>query len=181
MIACGDKRLCVGDGDLASVTFAQDVGPSGSQDAEDAVDEPAGDGAESLLVVRSLAYHQSPVDHCQIGIDLSSGVGSEHEGALDAVVPALGDPPPRSFRTAAVRAAWEQAAEAADVAFGPETISAVEQAEQDGRETTADTGDGAQDIFRLKLGVERFDLAVQFRAGGHVGVHDIYLDGYFQL
>ena len=87
----------------------------------------------------------------------------------------------RSFRTVAVRAAWEQAAEAADVAFGPETISAVEQAEQDGREMTTDTGDGAQEIFRLKLGVERFDLAVQFGAGGHVGVQDIYLDGYFQL
>lgn len=160
---------------------AQDVGPSRSQDAEDAVDEPVGDGAESLLVVMSLAYHQSPVDLCQIGIDLSSGVGSEHEGALDAVVPALGDPLPWSFRTAAVRAAREQAAEAADVAFGPETIGAVEQAEQDGRETTTDTGDGAQDIFRLKFGVDRLDLVVQFGAGGHVGVHDIDLNGYFRL
>jgi len=71
--------------------------------------------------------------------------------------------------------------EPADVALGPEAIRAVEHAEQDGREMTADAGDGAQDIFGLQLGVERLDPAVQVGAGGHVGGHDVDLDGDFPL
>ena len=160
---------------------AQDVGSAGSQDAEDAVDEPIGDGAEGLLMMMALGGHQSPVNLRQIGIDLAGRIGGEHEGALDAVVSALCDPLPWSFRTLTVRTAREQAAEAANVALRAEAIGAVEQTEQDGREAAADTGDRAQDIFRLKIGVERLDLAVQFGARGHMGVHDVDLDGDFRL
>ena len=181
VVALGNDCLCLCNGEFASVIVAQNIRFARSQHAEDAIDESVGYGAEGLLVMMALPGHQPEVDLGQIGIDLASRVGGEHEGALDAIVSALRDSLPRSFYATTVRAAREQAAEPADVAFGPETIGAVEQAKQDGREMTTDTGDGAQDIFRLKLSVERFDLAVQFGAGGHVGVYDIDLDGYFQL
>jgi hypothetical protein len=71
--------------------------------------------------------------------------------------------------------------EPADVALGPEAVRDVEHAEQDGREVTADAGDGAQDILGLKLGMERLDPAVKLGAGGDVGAHDVDLDGDFRL
>jgi hypothetical protein len=50
----------------------------------------------------ALPGHQPEVDLGQIGIDLASRVGGNHEGALDAIVSALRDSLPRPFYPATV-------------------------------------------------------------------------------
>ena len=150
-------RLCLGDSDFAALLVAQHVGFPAAHDAEDPVHEAIGDGAKGLLVMMSFGGHQPPVDLGEVGIDLSGGVGGEHEGAFDAVVAALGDGLARLLGAAAVGTAGEEAAEAADVALGMESLGGMQDAEQDWGEVLTDAGDGAQDVVGLQLGVERVD------------------------
>lgn len=144
-----------------------------AQDAEEAV----GDGTERLLVMVAPGGHQPPVDLGEFRIDLAGGIGGEHEGALDAVVAALGDPLTGPLRTAAVGAAGKEAAEAADMPLGAEAFRRMEHAKQDRGEVLTDTGNGAQDIVGLELGVERIDAAVEVADGLDVGEHGVDLDG----
>ena len=65
---------------------------------------------------------------------VGGGVGGEHEGALDAVVAALGDGLARLLDAATVGAAGKEAAETADVALGMEPLGGVENPDQDGGE-----------------------------------------------
>jgi hypothetical protein len=138
-VALGDQRLGLGDGDFAALVVAEHIGLPAAHDAVDAVREPIGDGAERLLVMMPSGRHQAPVDLGEVGIDLSGGVGGEHEGALDAIVAALGDGLARPLGTAAVGPAGEQAAEAAKMALGVEAFGGEQDAEQDGSEVVADT------------------------------------------
>ncbi|WP_395661361.1 hypothetical protein [Aestuariivirga sp.] len=79
VVALGDDCLCLCNGEFASVAVAQNIRFAGSQQAEDAIDESVGDGAEGWLVMMALPGHQPEVDLGQIGIDLASRVGGEHD------------------------------------------------------------------------------------------------------
>ena len=54
-VALGDDGLGLRDLDRPAVEVAEAIGFAGAQDAEDAVDQAVGDGAEGLLVVMALA------------------------------------------------------------------------------------------------------------------------------
>ena len=128
-------------------------------------------------MVMSSGRHQAPVDLGEVGIDLSGGVGGEHQGALDAVVAALGDGLARPLGAAAVGPAGKQAAEPAKMALGVEAFGGVQDAEQDGSEVVADPGNGAQDVVGLQLGVEGVDPALEPGERLHVREDDVDLNG----
>ena len=119
----------------------------------------------------ALGRHQPPVDLGQFGVDAPGSIGSEDQGAFDAVVAGLADPLAGPLGAAGVRPVREEAAEPADVAFGAEALGRVQHADQHRGEVRADAGDGAQGVGRVDLGVERGDAALEPGYGIEM-VHD---------
>ena len=177
----GNDGSAFSDTDWLTFCVSQLVGVAGAQHLADPINEACRDGAQSLLVMMALAYHQSPIDLSQTRIDATCRISGKIECTLDTIVAGLGNALSGLVGAARRIDAGKQSAEPSQLMQSGKPARLVQHTEHKRCQGFTDSRDGPQGIGWVQLVIEYRNLSAEFADLGFQQTKAVDLESYLKL